>query len=98
MAPEVVRHERYSKKADVFSYSMVLYELLTHEVPFADRPALQAVVAVALNEQRPLLPDGTPLPLRQLLTSCWARDAAGDYSCLLLVAADCCWLLLVAAD
>jgi serine/threonine protein kinase len=76
MAPEVIRHERYSKKADVYSYAMVLFELLTHQVPFADRPALQAAVAVALHEQRPRLPDGTPSMLRELLTACWARDPA----------------------
>ena len=41
MAPEVTRHEGYTKSADVFSYAMLLFELITHEVPFADRPPLQ---------------------------------------------------------
>ena len=35
MAPEVVRREAYSASADVYSFAMVLVELLTHEVPFA---------------------------------------------------------------
>ena len=42
MAPEVIRHERYSRSADVYSYAMILFELLTHQVPFADRDPLQA--------------------------------------------------------
>ncbi len=33
MAPEVVRREAYSASADVYSFAMVLVELLTHEVP-----------------------------------------------------------------
>ena len=45
MAPEVTRHEGYTKSADVFSYGMLLFELISHEVPFADRPPLQAAGA-----------------------------------------------------
>ena len=76
MAPEVVLHERYSKAADVYSFAMVWYELLCHQLPFADRPPLQAAVSTALNGQRPPLPQGAPAPIAQLMTSCWQRDPA----------------------
>lgn len=75
MAPEVICHELYSKSADVFSFSCVLFELLCHEVPFDDRVQLQAAVAVGLNDQRPPLPDDTPRAIRQLIKSCWLREA-----------------------
>ena len=77
MAPEVIRHERYSKKADVFSFGMILFELLTHQLPFADLAPLQAAVSVALNDERPPLPDGCPAPLARLVASCWASDRGG---------------------
>ena len=77
MAPEVIRHERYSKKADVFSFGMILFELLTHQLPFADLAPLQAAVSVALNDERPPLPDGCPAPLARLVKSCWASDRGG---------------------
>lgn len=76
MAPEVICHERYSKGADVFSFGCVLgCELLCHELPFADRPALQAAVAVGLNDHRPPLPEHTPPLLRELIESCWQRTS-----------------------
>ena len=31
MAPEVIRHEKYSRSADVYSFAMILFELLTHQ-------------------------------------------------------------------
>ena len=76
MAPEVIRHERYSKKADVFSFGMILFELLTHQLPFADQPALQAAVAVALAAARPPLPDRCPPALARLVSLCWASESS----------------------
>lgn len=32
MAPEVARHEPYKGSADVYSYGMLCFELITHEV------------------------------------------------------------------
>ena len=34
MAPEVIRNEPYSEKADVWSFGVVVWELLTRRVPF----------------------------------------------------------------
>ena len=71
MAPEVARHERYRKSADVYSFGMVCFELITHQVPFADRLPLQAAVATSLYGQRPTLPAETPPRLSVLIASCW---------------------------
>lgn len=75
MAPEVVCHERYSKPSDVFSFACVLFELVAREQPFADRPPLQAAVAVGLNHTRPPLPDGVPAALSELWQACWRQGA-----------------------
>jgi serine/threonine protein kinase len=74
LSSQVVCHERYSKSADVFSFACVLFELLTHEPPFADRSPLQAAVAVGLNHSRPPLPNGVPRPLAELVHACWRHE------------------------
>ena len=76
MAPEVVRREAYSTSADVYSFAMVLVELITHEVPFATWEARQAAAAVAYHNVRPTLPEVTPPALVDLLTRCWRQTAA----------------------
>ena len=35
MSPEIILHEKYSEKADVFSFGMILYEIATHIIPFS---------------------------------------------------------------
>ena len=40
MAPEVIRHELCSEKVDVWSYGVLLWELLTQEKPYHVRQLL----------------------------------------------------------
>ncbi len=42
MAPEVIEHKPYGEKADVFSFGILLWELLTGRVPYEDMTPLQA--------------------------------------------------------
>lgn len=42
MAPEVIRHEPYSSKADVYSFAVVLWELLAKDVPFKGQTPMQS--------------------------------------------------------
>ena len=76
MAPEVIKHEPYSTSADVYSFAMVVYELTTHHIPFADRSSLKAAAAAALEDKRPTLPAGTPHALASLICRSWAIDRA----------------------
>lgn len=73
MAPEIIAKTGYNLKADVFSYGMMLWEMLRGEIPFNDLGPMNAGKAI-LNGQRPPIPRSTPKPLQQLIKDCWQVD------------------------
>jgi len=72
MPPEVIRHEKYSFQADVYSFALVLWQLLTHEEPFQGRSQVEAAGLVALEHARPPFPPGTPNELKVLIEESWS--------------------------
>jgi Ran GTPase-activating protein (RanGAP) involved in mRNA processing and transport/GTPase SAR1 family protein len=68
----------YTDRADMFSYAMVVYHMVTHELPFSDvlevRDAWRVERDVSENDRRPLLPDsaGVSQVLRGLIRACWS--------------------------
>jgi serine/threonine protein kinase len=74
MAPEVIRHESYSSNADVYSFGLVLWQIITREVPFAKLTPIQAAYAVA-EGRRPIIPSDTPRRLKEIILSCWHQDS-----------------------
>lgn len=74
MAPEIIRHELYSIEADVYSYAILCWQLITREVPFGDVSPLEAAGKVALELARPPFPAGTPLGIRELISACWSEE------------------------
>jgi len=73
MAPEVHHGSNYDNKVDVYSYSMILFEILCREIPFEEEePA--SVGGLILKGQRPDLeavPPDTPRELEALMVKCW---------------------------
>ena len=41
-APEITRGETYSEKADIYSFGLIIWELFTGEVPFAELDPIRA--------------------------------------------------------
>jgi len=70
-APEVLRSQRYSFYADVYSFAICLWEMVTREDPFSGTAPYQVVIAVATTKLRPNLPKNTNKDFEQIITSCW---------------------------
>ncbi|PIN10055.1 Tyrosine kinase [Handroanthus impetiginosus] len=74
MAPEVIEHKPYDHKADVFSFGIVLWELLTRKLPYAHLTPLQAAVGVVQKGLRPKIPKHTHPLVVELLERCWQQE------------------------
>ena len=75
MAPEILMcSTSYDVKADVYSYGIVLWELLTGEIPYNDVPVEKLPYLVVQEKLRPTIPPDTPPDLANLITACWSTD------------------------
>jgi len=75
MAPEVPKG-RYTEKADVYSYAMVIFEIICREVPFEDENAKDAM-QMHMRGHRPdkeAIPPDVPVALEQLMVRCWDQE------------------------
>lgn len=71
MAPEMIQHRPYNQKVDVYSFGIVLWELITGMLPFQNMTAVQAAFAVVNKGARPIIPaDCLPI-LSEIMTRCW---------------------------
>ncbi|XP_043808972.1 serine/threonine-protein kinase STY8 isoform X2 [Manihot esculenta] len=75
MAPEVINHEPYDQKADIFSFAIVLWELVTAKVPYDTMTPLQAALGVRQG-LRPELPQDAHPKLLDLMQRCWETTPA----------------------
>jgi hypothetical protein len=71
MAPEVIRNEPYQYSADIYSYALLVWELITRETPFEPLGQLEAAGSVAIEGNRPPFPSGMPLVLKAVIERCW---------------------------
>lgn len=68
---EMIQHRPYTQKVDVYSFGIVLWELITGMLPFQNMTAVQAAFAVVNKNVRPIVPNDCLPVLREIMTRCW---------------------------
>nr|CAI5818223.1 unnamed protein product [Callosobruchus analis] len=74
MAPEVIRYSTFSKASDVWSYGVLLWELLTGETPYKGMDMMAVAYGVAIQKYTLPIPSTCPQPWRELMEKCWESD------------------------
>ena len=76
MAPEIFGNESVSEACDVFSFAVLLWEMLTGLQPWGEATnPMQVIYAVGVQQRRlPLPTDGGSAALKLLIERCWAQE------------------------
>jgi len=77
MAPEILENKPYTHKADVYSYGIVLWELICREPPFKGYNPHDIIYRVVNFKERPslkVIPQDAPKELVAIMKKCWEQD------------------------
>ncbi|TXG61012.1 hypothetical protein EZV62_012375 [Acer yangbiense] len=76
MAPELLSGKSHmvTEKIDVYSFAIVMWELLTGEEPYADMHCASIIGGIVNNTLRPQSPTWCDPEWKSLMERCWASD------------------------
>ena len=81
MSPEQARGQAVDSRSDIFSLGIVIYEMVTGQLPFSGSNPLDTLHAIAFEETRPITAVRPNLPpsLQRVVTRCLRKRAADRY-------------------
>jgi len=71
MAPEIADSKPYNQKVDVYSFAIILWEMMMFEKPFDGMTKDEIYEKIVLDGERPPMNKRWPHNLVQLMTLCW---------------------------
>jgi serine/threonine protein kinase len=71
VAPEVLCGTKYTKAADIYSFGMIMNELLSEEMPYNDAPHDHILTVKICRGLRPKISEDVPKLLANLIMKCW---------------------------
>ena len=79
MAPEILLNgsdELFCEESDVYSYGIVMWEVLSRAVPFEGLNQAQIIAQISQKQRPSPIPTDSPRELIELMEYCWAHDVA----------------------
>lgn len=70
MAPEILRGEKYEEAADVYSFGVILWEMMTGEIPYMGRSISQITGVVGYHKEKLQVPSKCNKNLRKIVNNC----------------------------
>eukprot|EP01113_Clastostelium_recurvatum_P000309 TRINITY_DN10136_c0_g1_i2.p1 TRINITY_DN10136_c0_g1~~TRINITY_DN10136_c0_g1_i2.p1 ORF type:complete len:1030 (-),score=276.47 TRINITY_DN10136_c0_g1_i2:80-3169(-) len=74
MAPESIMLQQYSKKSDVWSFGVVVWEILHRHAPYAGLSPVQAALGVTNGKLTLAIDAEVPKKYVDLMHACWRQD------------------------
>ncbi|OHS95522.1 hypothetical protein TRFO_38329 [Tritrichomonas foetus] len=75
MAPEIVNNDTFDEKIDVYSYGVILWEMLTNSIPFEGMEPFQIVYALSSNSKSNLvIPPNSAESISKLINDCLSTN------------------------
>ena len=73
-APEAILYNRFTTKSDVWSFGILLYELVTHgRIPYAGMTSAEVFEKISQGYHMPI-PKDCPEPLYEIMLDCWKAE------------------------
>ncbi len=74
VAPEVLQRQKYTRSSDIYSFSMIMWELMTGRRPFWDRCHDTDLIIEICDGLRPPIVTNAPIGYVELMQECWHPD------------------------
>lgn len=74
LAPETIRHNKFSVYSDIWSYGVVMWEVFTFGARPFEKQSNAQVVQHVLNEKYLAKPDKCPDIVYELMIKCWSKQ------------------------
>ena len=74
MAPELLESNTFTEETDVYAYALVIWEVLTGDIPWRGLNPMQVGMQILNKQARPAVPEGAPADLVGLMQRCWAHE------------------------
>src|ERR1700753_1708297 len=71
MAPEILRGKEYTKESDVYSFGIIMNEIVSIVPPFNNESHDEHLILDICRGKRPKIREETPEFLKELIQKCW---------------------------